>query len=121
MSRKRDDRGASRARPRPRPGPPRAPSRPTPALEPAPALPGAAVWLAVLIAAACVACATTYPIVDTDFWQHLAVGRAIWQTHSLPHTNVWTWPTYGEPYLVQSWLYRVWLWPFWQVGGVAGL
>jgi len=77
--------------------------------------------VALLVAAACIAIATTYRIVDTDFWQHLAVGRAIVQTHTLPHTNVWTWPTFGEPYVVPSWLYRVLLWPFWQIGGVAGL
>src|SRR6185312_12805261 len=80
-----------------------------------------AALVTLLVAAACVAWATTYPIVDTDVWQHLAVGRAIAQTHALPHTNVWTWPTFGAPYVLPSWLYRVALWPFWQLGGVAGL
>jgi hypothetical protein len=77
---------------------------------------GAAIAVAFLIALS-----VTWRIVDTDFWQHLAVGRAIWQTRSIPQVNVWTWPTYGEPQVLPSWGFRALLWPFYALGGVLGL
>jgi hypothetical protein len=58
---------------------------------------------------------------DPDLWQHLRVGRAIWESHGIPHTNVWTWPTYGESYVLPSWLFRAMLWPFFHLGGEWGL
>jgi len=63
----------------------------------------------------------TTPIDDPDLWQHLLVGKVIWQTHAIPHTQLWTWPTHGAPDVLPSWLFRALLWPFWQLGGVHGL
>jgi hypothetical protein len=80
-----------------------------------------AALAALAVCLACIVVAVTNRIYDTDFWQHLLVGRAIWITHSLPHTNVWTWPTYGEPYRIPSWLFRVVLWPFYRIGELPGL
>jgi len=77
--------------------------------------------VAVVAAALCILATVTYAIHDPDIWQHLAVGRTIWQTHVIPHTQVWTWPTHGSPDVLPSWLFRVLLWPFWEAGGVHGL
>jgi hypothetical protein len=77
--------------------------------------------LAVAVVAAVVLVAVTAMINDPDLWQHLLVGKVIWQTHSIPHTNLWTWPTHGAPYLLPSWLFRVLLWPFWAAGGIDGV
>ncbi|MEO5617559.1 MAG: hypothetical protein ABIS67_07285 [Candidatus Eisenbacteria bacterium] len=63
----------------------------------------------------------SFPLSDPDLWQHLRTGRAIWDSHALEPRNVWTWPEYGMPYVISSWLFRVLLWPFYSVGGVAGL
>ncbi len=63
----------------------------------------------------------TDPLRDTDFWQHLAVGRAIWTTHAVPTTQLWSWPTYGAPDVNSSWGFRALLWPFWNAGGLLGL
>jgi hypothetical protein len=76
---------------------------------------------AVLATAAAVLALVSFPISDPDLWQHLRTGRAIWESHGLERTNVWTWPEYGSPYVISSWLFRVLLWPFYSVGGVAGL
>ena len=76
---------------------------------------------AVCVAAACALAAVTYALFDTDIWQHLLVGKVIWQTHSIPSTQLWTWPTHGAPDVLPSWLFRAVLWPFWQLGGVHGL
>ena len=72
-------------------------------------------------AAACVLAAVTFHIIDTDLWQHLAVGRALWETRTLPHTELWSWPPWGEPAVLRSWLFRAILWPFWHWGGPTGL
>ncbi len=74
-----------------------------------------------VVAALCVLAACTYAIHDPDLWQHLVVGKSIWQTHVIPTTQVWTWPTHGAPDVLPSWLFRVALWPFWELGGVHGL
>ena len=76
---------------------------------------------ALLLTAACVAFSVTFRIGDPDLWQHLAVGRAIWQLHHVPTVNLWAWPVYGTPDVCPSWLFRALLWPFWSASGLAGL
>ena len=75
----------------------------------------------LLVAAACIVLVVTYRLVDTDFWQHLAVGRAIWTTRRVPTTQVWAWPTWGAPDVNSSWGFEALVWPFWSLGGVLGL
>src|SRR5262245_64020114 len=94
---------------------------PPPLLAPRPAMPRGPLALAVLVATLCMLAATTGAIYDTDLWQHLLVGKVIWQTHAIPHTQLWSWPTHGAPDVLPSWLFRVLLWPFWAKGGVWGL
>src|SRR5439155_24759640 len=79
-------------------------------------------WIVLaLVAALCVAVTMSFRIYDPDLWQHLEVGRVLWRTHKVPHAEIWTWPRYGAPTVMPSWGFRVFLWPFWRVGGVAGL
>lgn len=73
------------------------------------------------VAALCVLVTVTYRLFDSDVWQHLTVGRAIWQTRSIPTLQLWTWPTYGVLDVNASWGFRALLWPFWSVGGEDGL
>lgn len=75
----------------------------------------------LVVAALCVLATVTYRIYDPDLWQHLTVGREIWRTHAIPHTQLWTWPTHGAPDVLPSWLFRALLWPFWAAGGVHGI
>jgi len=86
-----------------------------------PPLPTPARVAAALAVAAALVALVSFPISDPDLWQHLRTGRAIWESHALEPRNVWTWPLFGEPYVIPSWLFRVALWPFYSVGGVAGL
>ena len=94
--------------------------RPAPpaALEPATR---AQEWIVLAVAAFCVALSVSFRLYEKDFWQHLAVGRAIWQLHAVPTTQLWTWPTYGAPDVNSSWGFRVLIWPLWQAAGVGGL
>jgi len=90
--------------------------------EPAtPPVAGAALGVMAVVAALCVLATVTFPIYDPDLWQHLTVGKFIWQTHAIPSTQLWSWPTHGAPDVLPSWLYRALLYPFWEVGGVNGI
>ncbi|MEO5989610.1 MAG: hypothetical protein ABIU54_05080 [Candidatus Eisenbacteria bacterium] len=86
-----------------------------------PPVTGRALAVMAAVAALCIVASVTYPIYDPDLWQHLTVGQKIWESHSIPHTQLWSWPTYGAPDVLPSWLYRALLYPFWAVGGVHGL
>ena len=80
-----------------------------------------ALLLAALGVAALLVALISFPITDPDLWQHLTVGRAIWQTHSIPQTHQWSWPTYGIREVLPSWAFRALLWPVYDSAGVNGL
>ena len=80
-----------------------------------------AMVAALAATAALVLLSVTFQIFDTDFWQHLLVGRTIWETRSAPTAQLWTWPTYGTTDVNASWGFRALVWPFWSLGGVWGL
>ena len=84
-------------------------------------MPRGALAASLVVATLCALAAVTTRIYDPDLWQHLLVGKVIWQTHAIPHTQLWTWPTHGAPDVLPSWLFRVALWPFWNIGGLWGL
>lgn len=75
------------------------------------------------IASVCIGLAVTHKIFETDFWQHLVVGKDIWTTHTIPTLQLWSWPTYGtvDTTSSYSWLFRFLVYPFWALGGVSGL
>jgi hypothetical protein len=76
--------------------------------------------LVAIVALACLMLTVTFRLNDPDFWQHLAVGKAIWQLGHVPMTHQWS-CTYGQPEVLPSWGYRALLWPMWNAGGVFGL
>jgi tetratricopeptide (TPR) repeat protein len=91
------------------------------ALSPALPLRHPATPFVALVAAACVVVSMSFRLYDTDMWQHLAVGRAIWTLHAFPTRQLWTWPTYGAPDVNASWGFRLLLWPVFHAFGIPGL
>ncbi len=77
--------------------------------------------VAVLAAAAAIVVSVSFQLMDTDFWQHLLVGKAIAELHRVPQSHLWTWANYGTPEVLPSWLFRALIWPVWQLGGVPAL
>ncbi|MEO5616130.1 MAG: hypothetical protein ABIS67_00010 [Candidatus Eisenbacteria bacterium] len=78
--------------------------------------------IAVALASfASVLISVTYRIDDPDLWQHLAVGKSVWQRMALPVVHEWTWPSWGTPEVNPSWGFEALLWPFWDRGGLLGL
>lgn len=113
-------RGPARGAPRraaPVPDRPRRSGTPAPPLT----LRHPAAWLALLAIAGAIAWLVTHHIADPDLWQHLRVGRTIWETRGIPRTHLWTWPNLGQPEVLPSWLFRALLWPFWSAAGEWGL
>lgn len=80
-----------------------------------------AMWTACVLVALVLVLCVTYALFEPDFWQHLLVGKVIWQTHSVSTTQIWTWPNYGQPDITPSWLFRALIWPVWSFGGIWGL
>jgi hypothetical protein len=84
--------------------------------------PGHPAW--ILVALACVASVVLsagYRLFDTDLWQLLVVGKAIWTQHSIPMTDQWAWASYGDPQTTSSWGFRALIYPIWSAFGVFGL
>lgn len=79
------------------------------------------LWIVAAAAGAAIAFSVTFRMSTPDVWQHLLVGKAIWKLGRVPQEHLWTWPMFGEPDVLPSWLFRFLLWPFWQVGGELGL
>ena len=77
--------------------------------------------IAVAFAALCILISASFVISDSDLWQHLLVGKAIWQLHAFPTRQLWTWPTYGAPDVNASWGFRAVIWPLWDWAGAWGL
>lgn len=88
---------------------------------PAPSVSTPLVAAVALVCAFSVALTVTFLIYDPDIWQHLAVGRAIWELREIPRTHLWTWPNWGQPEVLVSWGFRALLWPFWAAGEAWGL
>ena len=80
-----------------------------------------AAWIPVVVAAFAIALSVTYPLNDPDLFQHLTAGKAIWRLHRIPLQHLWTWPSYGKPEVLPSWLFAALIWPLWANAGVWGL
>jgi len=102
---------------------PRGAGGPAAAATRAEAPPGSSpAWaVATCVALAAVAVSVTYRLFETDVWQHLLVGKAIWQLGHVPTTQLWSWPAYGDPEVNSAWAFRALIWKFWTAGGVWGL
>jgi len=100
---------------------PAAPDEARPPVSLALALRHPAFIAAALVAAVCAVISVSFPIGDPDLWQHLAVGRAMWQLHEIPKVHLWTWTFHGSSDVLPSWGFRALLWPFFSAGGILGL
>ena len=41
---------------------------------------------------------------DPDLWYHLKIGEIIWNTHSIPRVDLFSFTAYGHPWMAQEWL-----------------
>ncbi|HEY7306976.1 MAG TPA: hypothetical protein VH601_22810 [Bryobacteraceae bacterium] len=58
---------------------------------------------------------------DPDLWWHLKTGEIIWNTHSIPRVDVFSFTAQGHPWIAQEWLSQVAIYGAWKLGGNTGL
>ena len=61
------------------------------------------------------------PVSDPDTYWHLAIGREIWKTGHLVRTETFSFTDAGAPWLDFEWLFHVWAYPLFKIGGETGL
>src|ERR1700730_708698 len=54
---------------------------------------------------------------DPDMWWHLKTGEIIWNTHSIPQVDVFSFTAAGRPWITQEWLSEVTIYGAYKLGG----
>jgi hypothetical protein len=60
-------------------------------------------------------------VIDPDVWWHLRTGQLILQTHSLFHTDPYSFTRFGQPWVNHEWLSQVLLFSLYRLAGFGGL
>ena len=58
------------------------------------------------------------PPLDPDLWWHLANGRLIQTTGSIPHVDVYSFSAAGQPWVMHEWLADLGMYLLYQLGGL---
>lgn len=58
---------------------------------------------------------------DPDLWWHLKVGETIWQSHSLPQSDQFSFTTNNHPWIAHEWLAELSIYSFYWLGGEQAL
>lgn len=58
---------------------------------------------------------------DPDVWWHLRTGALIVQTHSVPHTDPYSFTRFGQPWVNHEWLSDVLIFGLYRLAGWGGL
>jgi hypothetical protein len=58
---------------------------------------------------------------DPDLWFHLKLGKIVWDTHSIPSTDLLSYTAFGHNWTAHEWLAEVGLYAVYRMGGHAGL
>jgi len=61
------------------------------------------------------------PPLDPDLWWHLANGRLIVTTASIPHADVYSFSAAGQPWVMHEWLADLGMYLIYQAGGLPWL
>lgn len=58
---------------------------------------------------------------DPDMWWHLKTGEIIWNTHSIPAVDTFSFTAAGHPWIAQEWLSQLTIYAAYHFGGYTGL
>jgi hypothetical protein len=58
---------------------------------------------------------------DPDLWIHLKIGEIIWNTHSIPRVDLFSFTANGYPWMPHEWLAQVIIYGTYKLGGYTGL
>ena len=59
---------------------------------------------------------TLRPIADPDFWWHLRTGQFIMQTHTIPHSDLFSYTKAGAPWITHEWLSELFIYALFRAG-----
>ena len=79
-----------------------------------------AAWAALILLAGLVCLYGNFEIKDLDLWLHLASGRYILHTWSIPHTDVLSCTMAGHPWINHEWLFQVLIASVYRAFGAEG-
>ena len=75
-----------------------------------------AIALAIFLLAVCLP-----SIGSADFWWHLRTGQLIFETHSVPHTDPFSFTAFGRPWIAHEWLSELIIYSLYRLVGFPGL
>jgi hypothetical protein len=58
---------------------------------------------------------------DPDLWFHLKLGQVVWNTHSIPSTDTFSFTAYGHARTTHEWLAELGIYAVYHLGGYSGL
>ncbi|MEO6965252.1 MAG: hypothetical protein ABI076_05060, partial [Acidobacteriaceae bacterium] len=58
---------------------------------------------------------------DSDLWWHLKTGQVIWDTHTVPTTDLFSYTTHHHAWIPHEWLSQVLIYGAYKLGGYSGL
>ena len=58
---------------------------------------------------------------DCDIWWHLKAGELIWNTHTIPRFDVFSYTNFGQVWVAHEWLSELIFYVIYKFGGLAGL
>jgi hypothetical protein len=58
---------------------------------------------------------------DPDLWFHLKLGQVVWNTHSIPSTDTFSFTAYGHSWTAHEWLAELGMYAVYHLGGYSGL
>jgi hypothetical protein len=64
---------------------------------------------------------TVRPIADPDFWWHLRTGELISQTHTIPHTDPFSFTNIGKNWIAHEWLSELFFYGIYKLAGFPAL
>jgi len=82
---------------------------------------GEARWLFFILLAGSVFYLSTFKIFDSDFGWHLSTGRFIWETKTIPSTDVFSFTICGKQWLTYEWLFQLVIFTIYNYFGFAGV
>lgn len=64
---------------------------------------------------------TIFKTIDADIWYHLKTGEYIYQRHSIPKADIFSWTASGNRWITHEWLSELLFYLLYRIKGINGL
>ena len=62
-----------------------------------------------------------HTLADTDIFWHLRTGEVIFRTRQIPHSDIFSFTMYGQPWIDAQWLFQLVIFLLYKISGYAGM